>query len=165
MTSAHQGSNSQSSEIFERVIVSPRVKPGELKGQPLEVQLDLAVLEPLYCFKQEEAAERLGICLTSLKSACRKLGLKRWPYTKRDSYRTKGAPRDAAAASALLPDPDDSEQSTIHPGLEGLRLSDRLDETHGEALHEPFDSSWVGWYLGSCDQDPDPYFPSNQVEI
>ena len=32
---------------------------------------------PLY-----EAASRMGICETALKSACRKLGVKRWVYMK-----------------------------------------------------------------------------------
>ncbi len=31
-------------------------------------------------YSANEAAERLGICMTTLKKACRRLGIKRWPH-------------------------------------------------------------------------------------
>eukprot|EP00960_Hanusia_phi_P066535 766417-Hanusia_phi.AAC.4 len=32
--------------------------------------------------KQEEVASALGVSLTSFKAACRRLGLKKWPYLR-----------------------------------------------------------------------------------
>ena len=39
-------------------------------------------LEALYHMKQHEAAGKLGISITSLKQACRKLNIMRWPYER-----------------------------------------------------------------------------------
>mmetsp|Transcript_26310 Transcript_26310/g.86451 ORF Transcript_26310/g.86451 Transcript_26310/m.86451 type:complete len:188 (+) Transcript_26310:122-685(+) len=70
------------------VIVSPRVR-GASSSSAADVKLDLQTLQPLFSMKQEVAAERLGICLTSLKSACRKLGIRRWPYSRKGSIPKK----------------------------------------------------------------------------
>ncbi|EKX46203.1 hypothetical protein GUITHDRAFT_107821 [Guillardia theta CCMP2712] len=60
-----------------------RGRAGSRKGTPgRRVELTLNKLEAFYDFRQEDAASLLGISLTSLKSACRQLGLKRWPYTR-----------------------------------------------------------------------------------
>eukprot|EP00960_Hanusia_phi_P040738 754622-Hanusia_phi.AAC.3 len=79
------------------VVVAPRVRTGN-SSPPSEVKLDRETLEPLFNLKQEIAAEKLGICLTSLKSACRKLGIQRWPYSRKGS-----APK--TAQSFLRSDP------------------------------------------------------------
>ncbi|EKX48541.1 hypothetical protein GUITHDRAFT_105683 [Guillardia theta CCMP2712] len=47
-----------------------------------KVQLQESVLRPLFGIRQEDAAQYLGVSLSSLKSACRRLGIKRWPYTR-----------------------------------------------------------------------------------
>eukprot|EP00960_Hanusia_phi_P048253 758837-Hanusia_phi.AAC.2 len=66
---------------MQAVFVSPR--PRVTNGTPstshLEIRISLNMLEPLFNLKQEDAAKQLGISLTSLKSACRKLGILRWP--------------------------------------------------------------------------------------
>ncbi|EKX54839.1 hypothetical protein GUITHDRAFT_99489 [Guillardia theta CCMP2712] len=63
--------------------VTVRGRAGSTKGaRARPVELTLAKLELLYELRQEEAANCLGISLTSLKSACRRLGLTRWPYTR-----------------------------------------------------------------------------------
>ncbi|EKX37966.1 hypothetical protein GUITHDRAFT_115937 [Guillardia theta CCMP2712] len=46
------------------------------------VQLSLPLLSSLFHLKQPLAADSLGISLTSLKTACRRLGLRRWPYER-----------------------------------------------------------------------------------
>eukprot|EP00960_Hanusia_phi_P066870 766496-Hanusia_phi.AAC.4 len=38
----------------------------------------------LFHLQQKEAAKRLGVSLTTLKMACRKLRLPRWPYTRQN---------------------------------------------------------------------------------
>eukprot|EP00960_Hanusia_phi_P030137 748400-Hanusia_phi.AAC.15 len=37
-------------------------------------------LQKLFNLPLYKAAEQLGICATALKSACRKLGIKKWPF-------------------------------------------------------------------------------------
>jgi hypothetical protein len=47
------------------------------------VQIDMEALQGLYDMPQPDAARELGIALTTLKQACRKLGIKRWPYARK----------------------------------------------------------------------------------
>uniref|UniRef100_A0A7S4NPG4 RWP-RK domain-containing protein n=1 Tax=Guillardia theta TaxID=55529 RepID=A0A7S4NPG4_GUITH len=46
------------------------------------VVLSPASLSKLFHMRQLDAAKHLGISLTSLKSACRRIGLDRWPYER-----------------------------------------------------------------------------------
>ncbi|EKX39799.1 hypothetical protein GUITHDRAFT_114049 [Guillardia theta CCMP2712] len=57
-------------------------KPGKEKQAP--VQLTQQDILKLFHVRQTEAAKMLGISLTALKSACRILGLPRWPYHRVD---------------------------------------------------------------------------------
>ena len=50
--------------------------------QPPPVELTVQRLEELFCLPLNEAAKHLGVCETSLKSACRKIGITKWPYRK-----------------------------------------------------------------------------------
>ena len=68
-----------SSPLVKRVLVHARPRHSR---QRQTVRLDWAELSQLFHLKQTEAADYLGISLTSLKSASRKLGLERWPYLR-----------------------------------------------------------------------------------
>ncbi|EKX42777.1 hypothetical protein GUITHDRAFT_111147 [Guillardia theta CCMP2712] len=71
----------------DSVTIAPRPRAGE-RQSPLEVRLSVDALAPLFNTPQDQAAQLLGISLTSLKSACRRLGIPRWPYrrgTKKES--------------------------------------------------------------------------------
>ena len=46
------------------------------------VAIDLAAVRSKFALPQQQAAQQLGISLTSLKQVCRKLGLTRWPYRR-----------------------------------------------------------------------------------
>eukprot|EP00960_Hanusia_phi_P039371 753865-Hanusia_phi.AAC.2 len=63
------------------VTVTPRPRPDRPQS-PLGVQLSLETITPLFHTRQEQAAKLLGISLTSLKCACRRLGISRWPYKR-----------------------------------------------------------------------------------
>lgn len=70
--------------------IFPRRKAGErtrVNSKP--VVLNDAILRQLFTLPLHEAAVRLGISATAMKSACRKLGIKKWPY--RSSYGVKNA--------------------------------------------------------------------------
>ncbi|EKX42776.1 hypothetical protein GUITHDRAFT_111146 [Guillardia theta CCMP2712] len=62
------------------VSIAPRPRPGS--SAPSHVSLSLQALSPLFHTPQDQAAHVLGISLTSLKSACRRLGISRWPYKR-----------------------------------------------------------------------------------
>jgi len=64
----------------------PRRKAGKT-GSPIQkgrspMLLSYQGVASLFGRPQPEAAERLGISLTSLKEVCRKLGVPRWPYRR-----------------------------------------------------------------------------------
>ena len=69
------------------VCIYPRRKAGEedagtpAKGRPA-MQLGYSAVAALFDMTQAEAAQRLGISLTALKTVSRKLGISRWPYTR-----------------------------------------------------------------------------------
>ena len=68
------------------VEVFPRRKAGESASTPARgrspVHLNYSAVAALFDTPQTEAARRLGISLTALKQASRKLGILRWPYTR-----------------------------------------------------------------------------------
>ncbi|EKX49895.1 hypothetical protein GUITHDRAFT_104293 [Guillardia theta CCMP2712] len=64
----------------ERVVtINARSRHGLLR-KIKSVQIDLNLLSSMFHMRQDNAARSLGVSLTSLKIACRRLGLSRWPY-------------------------------------------------------------------------------------
>jgi len=63
---------------IQSVAVHKRKKSAE-RGQGVIV-LDKTVLGTVYHLPLKQAANELGICPTAIKTACRKLGLPKWPY-------------------------------------------------------------------------------------
>eukprot|EP00960_Hanusia_phi_P027712 746970-Hanusia_phi.AAC.5 len=71
-----------------RVKVCPRPRGSALSYSPQEpVSLDQSLVKSLFHLTQCEAAENLGISLSSLKLACRRMGIKKWPYNRRNISR------------------------------------------------------------------------------
>jgi hypothetical protein len=61
--------------------IFPRRKAGEQSRLSVKpVVLDESTLSQMYSLPLHEAAGKLGISATALKSACRKLNIKKWPY-------------------------------------------------------------------------------------
>ena len=58
----------------------PRKKKTEEFRAKDHMIISLENLTPLFHLSLKQAAAKLGICTTALKSVCRKFGLKRWPY-------------------------------------------------------------------------------------
>jgi len=76
-----------------------------------QIRLSPAVLQPLFTLKQRDAADRLGISLSSLKTACRRIGIFRWPGSR---------PPAAAPLDQLQEDhPDPPEQAHTCEGEAG----------------------------------------------
>ncbi|EKX37542.1 hypothetical protein GUITHDRAFT_116350 [Guillardia theta CCMP2712] len=64
------------------VFVAPRPRRDLPDPPPLpstQIRLSPAILQPLFNLKQRDAAQHLGISLSSLKYACRRIGITRWP--------------------------------------------------------------------------------------
>ena len=83
------GSSSHMVRLF------PRRKQGDTEGTPQgrfgrrACVLDAAAIAEYFKCHQSEAARKLGISVTTLKQACRKLGIARWPGPKRQSGRAQ----------------------------------------------------------------------------
>ena len=66
-------------------------------GRPC-VRVDENRMRTMFGMPQPEAAKALGVSLSTLKMACRRLGLSRWPY-RRCGRPSKGNPRGSADTS------------------------------------------------------------------
>ncbi|EKX38036.1 hypothetical protein GUITHDRAFT_154797 [Guillardia theta CCMP2712] len=75
--------------------------------------LDQELIEKYYHIPQCEAARQIGISLTCLKSACRKLGLRRWPYTRKYFRKHEGeaaSQEDSQTSETPSNNPDESPE-------------------------------------------------------
>eukprot|EP00960_Hanusia_phi_P054780 762772-Hanusia_phi.AAC.1 len=63
--------------------VFPRKRKGEIEKFKMPITLDMAKISNLFHLRQTEAAQQLGISLTALKNACRRVGLAKWPYSRK----------------------------------------------------------------------------------
>eukprot|EP00960_Hanusia_phi_P046616 757938-Hanusia_phi.AAC.2 len=66
----------------QTVVVTARPRQQNFVPSGLLIEIDLPSIQSLFHLRQEDAASRLGISLSSLKSACRRLGVHRWPYSR-----------------------------------------------------------------------------------
>ncbi len=94
-----QDSSSSSQSSVNTIF--PRRKAGQharLNSKP--VVLNETTLRKLFALPLHEAATNLGISATAMKSACRKLGIKKWPYRTVQSTKTAAARRAFASGSS-----------------------------------------------------------------
>eukprot|EP00741_Cyanophora_paradoxa_P021044 tig00021326_g20313.t1 len=87
--------------------------------------ITLEVLQPLFSVPLNRAAESLGVSLTTLKAACRDLGLPSWPHRRLfagGSTLPVGVPRgpgpDSPVPSPATPSP---RPSPLRPALRPTR--------------------------------------------
>eukprot|EP00960_Hanusia_phi_P037554 753016-Hanusia_phi.AAC.1 len=94
----HLLSASACADMLRAVNVTPRPRHALNSPTPRqEICLTVELLRSHFHHRQEHAAQTLGISLTSLKSACRQLGIARWPYTRKA---LSTSPRSLSPASS-----------------------------------------------------------------
>jgi hypothetical protein len=71
-------------------------------------RLTLETLSTQFGKGLRDAAEELGMCPTTLKRACRRLGVKRWPRTPEAAEAVLREATEAATASGAAPAPEDA---------------------------------------------------------
>ncbi|EKX34285.1 hypothetical protein GUITHDRAFT_119517 [Guillardia theta CCMP2712] len=142
------------------VTISPRPRgPSSVPSTALpEVKISTAVLEPLFRLSMKDAASRLGVSTTSLKAACRKLGISRWPSHR---AREQGLYRRAPAGlTEGLPDLTSSAPSSRAHGTENNRglVREGLGQSEGSRgkmeqwdVEQAVDEGWAclepGWIM------------------
>ena len=97
------------SSMVVRIFARKKAARGEeVRGTQDHVLLSLRTLSPLFHLPLEEAAEKLGVCRTALKNACRKCGIGRWPFrtsggrVRRDPFSSR-APSPAQTPDKSTP--------------------------------------------------------------
>mmetsp|Transcript_42272 Transcript_42272/g.133172 ORF Transcript_42272/g.133172 Transcript_42272/m.133172 type:complete len:157 (-) Transcript_42272:394-864(-) len=72
----------EQSPTNQTVRLFPRKKKGCTSPNVRELVVDKDTLNMYIHLPQAEAAHKLGISLSALKSVCRRVGLSRWPYKR-----------------------------------------------------------------------------------
>lgn len=81
-----------------RITTFPRRKAGEdMRTTSAPVLLNKSCIEKLFHLSLQGAASKLGISRTAMKSACRKLGIQKWPH------RLQLVPRASSPSSSSTP--------------------------------------------------------------
>ncbi|EKX33834.1 hypothetical protein GUITHDRAFT_119944 [Guillardia theta CCMP2712] len=123
------------------------------------VRVDERLLARLFDRRQEDAARILGMSLTSLKMACRRLGIKRWPYSRYEppSEEILSNSSSQAAVSQLS-----VQQAASQPeGAEGAEGKEAADEDEGKEEAAEGDG-WLDWYMGCEMMEEDVSYPITQ---
>ena len=107
------------------------------------MHLDRRRLESLFHLPQPQAAQAVGVSLTTFKASCRRLGVRRWPYKK--AGRSGGEAE--ATTSPLLAHAEDQES---RQRLMGTSSSMRADK------QPDIDPGWLSWYLNCTGDDCSP---------
>eukprot|EP00960_Hanusia_phi_P043395 756023-Hanusia_phi.AAC.11 len=96
--------------------IYPRKKQGEIQRKNHHVAFTLEEISALFHLKQSVAAQRMGISLTAFKSACRRVGLSRWPYLRKhsSSEQTCVSPASPVESSDDLGQRTHVEESRYH---------------------------------------------------
>ncbi|EKX35087.1 hypothetical protein GUITHDRAFT_146763 [Guillardia theta CCMP2712] len=99
--------------------------------------------------QQREAADFLGISLTALKVACRRMGLPKWPYIRKASAKGSNTSDDE---SARTPGSDAESSSVVSERL--WWPIDSLQDKHKLAFRdqEILERSLTSWGLSSVGQ-------------
>eukprot|EP00960_Hanusia_phi_P019382 572139-Hanusia_phi.AAC.3 len=97
--------------------------------------LDLDIIEKYFHVPQCEAAKRLGISLTCLKSACRKIGVRRWPYTRK--YYSKHdietvSQEDSQSSQSPTNSLDDHVDNDAHFSFSEIMFTEVMDHMMGK---------------------------------
>ena len=64
----------------------PRRKEGEDPDAPRHIHVSFEALEGLFHLPLRDAALEIGLCPTTLKKACRRFDLEKWPYRQKQGH-------------------------------------------------------------------------------
>eukprot|EP00286_Rhodomonas_abbreviata_P006783 CAMPEP_0181325948 /NCGR_PEP_ID=MMETSP1101-20121128/21217_1 /TAXON_ID=46948 /ORGANISM="Rhodomonas abbreviata, Strain Caron Lab Isolate" /LENGTH=241 /DNA_ID=CAMNT_0023434329 /DNA_START=44 /DNA_END=766 /DNA_ORIENTATION=+ len=99
-TASETSKNTDTSDTSssDDVVVYPRVKGGEA------VVVSVQFLERYFHRPLPDVAKELGVCCTTMKKVCRKLGIDRWPNKSRPNRDQKRSKNTEPSSSHVLPE-------------------------------------------------------------
>ncbi|EKX34107.1 hypothetical protein GUITHDRAFT_119715 [Guillardia theta CCMP2712] len=106
-------------------IVLPRKKPSDGDNGNREIALTAESISKLFKMRQSDAAKHLGISLTALKSACRRVGVHKWPYIR---HRPRCSLQDCSLQE-YAPKKDDNFESPCKPSGWLMQEPRRVDSS------------------------------------
>eukprot|EP00293_Proteomonas_sulcata_P016786 CAMPEP_0184294452 /NCGR_PEP_ID=MMETSP1049-20130417/5644_1 /TAXON_ID=77928 /ORGANISM="Proteomonas sulcata, Strain CCMP704" /LENGTH=284 /DNA_ID=CAMNT_0026602743 /DNA_START=55 /DNA_END=909 /DNA_ORIENTATION=+ len=126
--------------------IFPRRKAGQndfkaKRGRPALV-VDRAFIESLLHLPLSEAAEEVGVCVTSLKRMCRKVGVQRWPYVRRFPV---GSGNSQQPSKQLKLAEDDLSAEDTAPGSPTIADANHLGSTSAPATVPIANSEEPSW--------------------
>eukprot|EP00960_Hanusia_phi_P011604 338747-Hanusia_phi.AAC.3 len=177
-SSKSKATNGKAHARIVRANVFPRRKKGEsARSSTCSLSLSLVDIKSLFYMRQSEAATFLGISLTAMKNACRRVGISRWPYSRqRPDVTSKSKPRveevkrlqdihpkqesvPAEASDKRLPAPA-SRDFTGHCDNEGSKMQ------IVDYLHNPKVQTLAQWRATfSCDSPQELQTSSGEDEM
>ena len=129
----------------------PRRKEGEdLDGPARHITVSYEALERLFYLPLKRAAHEIGLCPTTFKTACRRLGLQQWPFRKgrrfnmevviaRRNAQTEGV--DAVIVSPAAPTLQTPE---LHQAMRSVMVSSTSPIWHGSFSSMALDTRSYG---------------------
>ncbi|EKX35724.1 hypothetical protein GUITHDRAFT_118109 [Guillardia theta CCMP2712] len=93
------------------------------RGPRRPVRVDMGLIVGLFSKRQADAARHLGLSLTAFKSACRKLGVVRWPYSRQRFH-----------------NPQDKEIALCEPADDAVPASDPTRDSSDDI--QPAQDAW-----------------------
>ncbi|EKX41208.1 hypothetical protein GUITHDRAFT_112680 [Guillardia theta CCMP2712] len=116
----------------ETVSVVVRSRPRDSDRRD-DIQLTRQVVESFFGLRQIDAAKQLGVSLSSLKAACRKLGIEKWPYSR------ERADRQGSMSEESI-EREEEEASTTTTAAVSVAAIENGNEPS-------LDPGWISWYV------------------
>ena len=121
-------------------------------------KIERRVVEGLFSVPQPDAARKLGISLTTLKQACRRLGIMRWPYQRHvheSTALTRRSPsmRALSCEAGATSDPESIRSSSSTVGDQDAdNMSDEMngdpsDENMNQTRSVDTKRAWPRWVV------------------
>lgn len=150
-----------------RLAVKPRLKRRkdrdsfeDMEAEP--IVLDAETLKKYFHMPLNVAAQKIGVCTTALKQACRKIGIKSWPHRMlKNMAVTMGASPAVLGLERSVASPSDASScleqqdtvSSIEDTISGFELGGDSLDGWADLFSQPADQSYHA-VLADCNAEP-----------
>jgi len=118
---------SPASMIFERPSHDPRMYMDNMVVSPRggnKMQgLTFAAVQACFCLPLSVAAKKLGVSKTLLKNACRKLGIRKWPFRQLQAFGDPSNPKKRKRSTGVETNSGAQQQDIRQQGSQNMMFS------------------------------------------